>query len=90
MKNLYALASSSPKSLGHTEMTQSAPLFIHLYCVDTGPRDENINASPVQSPKMSSAGNRLIVAIYKQRMQIKKYFRDVKSEHLELPLDSGS
>ena len=33
VKNLYALVSSSPKSLGHIEMTQSAPHFIHLYCV---------------------------------------------------------
>ncbi|WP_425273010.1 transposase [Pseudomonas kribbensis] len=31
--NLYTLASASPKSLGRIEMTQSAPHFIHLYCV---------------------------------------------------------
>jgi hypothetical protein len=31
VKNLYALASSSPKSLGRIEMTQSTPHFIHLY-----------------------------------------------------------
>ncbi|WP_320110005.1 IS4 family transposase [Pseudomonas sp. B21-056] len=33
VKNLYALATASPKSLGLIEMTQSAPHFIHLYCV---------------------------------------------------------
>ncbi len=33
VKSLYALATDSPKSLGFIEMTQSAPHFIHLYCV---------------------------------------------------------
>ncbi len=33
VKSLYALATSSPKSLGHVEMTRSAPHFIDLYCV---------------------------------------------------------
>ncbi len=33
MKSLYALATSSPKSLGRVEMTRSAPHFIDLYCV---------------------------------------------------------
>jgi len=33
VKNLYAQATSSPKSLGCVEMTRSAPHFIHLYCV---------------------------------------------------------
>ena len=33
VKNLYALATSSPKSLGRVEMTRSAPHFIDLYCV---------------------------------------------------------
>ncbi|MDQ0737880.1 transposase [Pseudomonas sp. W4I3] len=33
MKDLYVLATSSPKSLGRFEMTRSAPHFIDLYCV---------------------------------------------------------
>lgn len=33
VKNLYDVASSSPKSLGRVEMTRSAPHFIDLYCV---------------------------------------------------------
>ncbi|AZE92316.1 Mobile element protein [Pseudomonas orientalis] len=33
VKNLYALATSSPKSLGRVEMTRSAPHLIDLYCV---------------------------------------------------------
>ena len=33
VKNLYALATSSPKSIGRVEMTRSAPHLIDLYCV---------------------------------------------------------
>ncbi|CRM99373.1 Transposase [Pseudomonas sp. 34 E 7] len=33
VQNLYALATSSPKSLGRVEMTRSAPHLINLYCV---------------------------------------------------------
>ena len=33
VKNLYTLATSSPKSLGRVEMTRSAPHLIDLYCV---------------------------------------------------------
>lgn len=33
VKNLYALAISSPKSIGRVEMTRSAPHLIDLYCV---------------------------------------------------------
>lgn len=33
VKTPYALASSSPKSLGRIEMTQSVPHFIHWYCI---------------------------------------------------------
>lgn len=33
VQDLYALATSSPKSLGRVEMTRSAPHLINLYCV---------------------------------------------------------
>lgn len=57
VKNLYALATTSPKSLGYIEMTQSAPHFIHLYCVRhsaKGPKHQRVTGSIA---KTNSAGN---------------------------------
>ncbi|WP_413791797.1 IS4 family transposase [Pseudomonas sp. N4] len=38
VRNLYAHATASPKSLGRIEMTRSAPHFINLYCVKHSPK----------------------------------------------------
>lgn len=52
VKNLYALATSSPKSLGRVEMTRSAPHFIDLYCIRhsaKGRRHQRVTGSIARS-----------------------------------------
>jgi hypothetical protein len=62
VKNLYALASSSPKSLGHIEMTQSAPHFIHLYCVRhraKGRKHQRVTGSIAKNKLSRQSANRM-------------------------------
>jgi hypothetical protein len=61
VKNLYALASSSPKSLGQIEMTQSAPHFIHLYCVRhsaKGRKHQRVTGSIAKNKLSRQSANR--------------------------------
>ncbi|SFB53926.1 Transposase DDE domain-containing protein, partial [Pseudomonas sp. NFIX10] len=61
VKNLYALASSSPKSLGRFEMTQSAPHIIHLYCVRhsaKGRKHQRVTGSIAKNKLSRQSANR--------------------------------
>jgi len=87
VQNLYALATSSPKSLGRVEMMRSAEHLINLYCVRHSARRERQPWLLASNLRQDGWNPAKIVAIYKRRMQIEEGFRDVKSEHLGLGLN---